>query len=411
MVAKGAVVWLLVKLFVLYTTSLLLSISVFVYLNQTILPPHQTLKYPLTWRQSEGNTIGVVELERGQRFGGNFSLRSEKKNHEPAHATEEQNVKYSVIQGSVPYDISLLLKYPDRPEIADLGNLKIVTNLVRRDGESAVKIESVQALRYETRVLRLVRDVLSVPGALWRDSGSERTERISLATRLVDDLNAANPSNGGKLPGKKDFGVDHFNSNKKLGKQNPIERVEISISPLPPLHSVHLEVLANLSPLQHVLFHWRIPAAILIVGGCTALLWFLVTIYALIEVVRIFLSLLKEHGQRSRNVVKSASVVNVTEESVEIVEESGSSLSISSSTLESATSSSDEDSAEIVSVPFPPAESVATFIGDLRQRKLQAIINDNDDDDDVSKYNSDVEDQSVPERSEAQEEQEEEKEE
>lgn len=365
------VVWLLVKLLVLYTATLLFSISIFVYLNQTILPPHQTLKYPLVWHSAN---MGVVELERGQRLGGNFNLQS--------GIISAEKEKYSVVQGSVSYDISLLLKYPDRPEIADLGNLRIVMNLVRRDGEIAGKIENVQALRYETRLLRLVRDVLSIPDALWRDSGSERTERIQLATRLVDDSNIS-------VKREKSFGVDQFNSSKKASKVNPIDRIEISISPVPPLHSIHLEILANLSPLQHILFHWRVPTAVLIIGGCTSMLWFLVSIYALIEVVRILLKMRKEYEG-----VESLDSASVRTEIVEIQGE----VTSETLSLESVTDDEEESTepeTEVVSLHFPPAETVANFIGDLRQRKLQSI--QDEDDDDVSKYNSDVEDQSVPE--------------
>ena len=167
------VVWLLIKLLFLYLAAFLVSLSFFIYLNGKLLPPHRTLQFPLMWRDSSSKA--VVELEKGQRLGGNFYI----------------GASNSIIEGrrlypNIPYDMFLLLKYPDRPEIPDLGNLKINLKLFRRNGHEAGNFEIIRALRYESKLLRSCRDILGIPGAIWRDTGSERIERVSLIERLID---------------------------------------------------------------------------------------------------------------------------------------------------------------------------------------------------------------------------------
>ena len=352
------IVWLLVKLLFLYVAAFFASLSFFVYLNGKLLPPHRTLQFPLMWR--DASSKAVVELERGQRLGGNFYIGG---------AGEPAVVEARRLYPNVPYDISLLLKYPDRPEIPDLGNLRINLKLFRRDGGEAGSFEILRALRYESKLLRLSREILGIPGAIWRDSGSERSERIALIERLIDAENSSASSNSKSG----DFKFIEKEGNTK--RENPIDRVEISISPLPPLHSAQLEVLANLSPLQHFLFYWRVPAAILIVGISTAILWFLVSIYAFIEIVKIVL-----HMTRTNERIK----VDLSE--IEEMRE-----------IELAQSESDESEVEssFESVQFPPAESVSNFIGDLRQRRKNC---EDENEEEISVYSSADEDQSVPDK-------------
>ena len=384
------ILWLLVKLLLLYIWTFLVSVSLYFYLNRTLLPSHRIIEFPLNWRENSLSslssspssiTTAIVELERGQRVGGNFYLKSSKSNE----SGDVQVPDFPVIQSNVPYDISLLLKYPDRPEIADLGNLRIKMKMVRRDGSEAGSVEIVRALRYETNILRLFREMISVPGAIWRGTGSERIERINLIERLVDK----SVQNERKQP--------HFGANQFIMKQNhplnsnPINRLEISISPLPPLHSLHLEVLANLSPLQHFLFYWRVPTGLLVIGGCTAILWFLVSIYALIEGVKLIMNIRKRESSESTNEMIDLSEIGELEEVTESIR----------STCGSEGEDEDEDEdEEIICLPFPPVDSVANFIGDLRQRKLSAKSDDDDDDDDgngsIYESSDDVEDQNVP---------------
>lgn len=348
--------WLFLKVSLLYGISFLFSIFIYFYLNGRLLPPHRTLQFPLNWREGE---IAVVELENDQRYGGNFYLKGN-------FDIETRN--FPVIQSNVPYDISLLLKYPDRPEIADLGNLRVSLKLLRKDGKEAGKLETFRALRYESKILRNFREILSLPIAIWKDSGSERIERISLIKRLIDESNLRKDG---------DFGFD-------LKRKNPIDRLEISINPLPPLHSVQLEILVNLSPLQHFLFYWRIPAAVLIIGGVTCVLWLLVSFYTLIEIIKIILSFKKSEPELEPEFIDLSEI----EELNQVLKEAD-----DASEPSDATDIRDMgDDNIIVSVQFPPAESVANFIGDLRQRKLKA----KDEDDAISIYNSDAEDQSVP---------------
>lgn len=357
------VFWLFLKVFFLYGISFLFSVSIYFYLNRQILPPHRTLQFPLIWREGE---IAIVELEKGQRLGGNFYIKQQEKIN---------NNNFPVIQSNVPYDISLLLKYPDRSEIADLGNLKFYMKLFRKDGKEAGKIEGFRALRYESKILRISKEILSLPVALWKDSGSERIERISLVQRLIDEPNFNEKH---KEKEKDNFGFD--SKKEEEIRKNPIDRLEISINPLPPLHSLHLEILANLSPLQHFLFYWRIPAAVLIIGSCTLTLWLLVTFYALIEVVKIILTF--KRGKEETEVTEVVDLSEI-EEFKQVIEED-----ISDDNIDH------DDTIEdiVVSVQFPQAESVSNFIGDLRQRKLKT----KDEDDAISIYNSDTEDQSVP---------------
>jgi hypothetical protein len=361
--------WLFLKFLFLYGFSFLFSVSIYFYLNRRLLPPHRTLQFPLIWREGE---IATVELEKGQRLGGNFYLRGEPRNYK-----KDEKTNFPVIQSNVPYDISLLLNYPDRPEIADLGNLKVSLKLFRKDGKEAGTIEGFRALRYESKILRICRGILSLPVVLWKDSGSERVERISLVKRLVDESNSKGSAENLNI--KNDFG---FDSKKEEITKNSINRLEISIDPLPPLHSLHLEILANLSPLQHFLFYWRVPAAVLIIGSCTLTLWLLVSFYAFIEVVKIILNF-KQKKEETEVVDLSEA-----EEFKQILEEAE----------ETKIDDTSDDISEIgdteiaVSIQFPQAESVANFIGDLRQRKLKST----DEDDAISIYNSDTEDQSVP---------------
>lgn len=365
----GMILWLMLKLLFLYLAAFLASISFYIYLNGKLLPPHRTLQFPLIWRDSSSKA--VVELEKGQRLGGNFYL-----------GASDSALEGRRIHPNIPYDISLLLKYPDRPEISDLGNLKINMKLFRRDGREAGNFEIIRALRYESNLLRVCRDILKIPGAIWKDTGSERIERVSLIERLID-IDSATGRKATRRTGN-DFkfivnevkeGEDNFK------KENPIDRVEISISPLPPLHSAQLEVLANLSPFQNFLFYWRVPAAILIIGISTFILWFLVNIYALIETVKIVL----EISRGRENTVVDLSEI---EEMTEIIQETYGDIHENISGNDSDIS----DSNNFVSVQFPPPESVANFIGDLRQRRKQ------NDEDDISVYSSadEIEDQSVP---------------
>ena len=137
--------WLFFKVFLLYGISFLFSISIYFYLNGRLLPPHRTLQFPLIWREGE---IAVVELEKDQRIGGNFYLKGKGNNFEiettttttTTTTTRRRTRNFPVIQSNVPYDISLLLNYPDRPEISDLGNLRVSMKLFRKDGKEAGKI-------------------------------------------------------------------------------------------------------------------------------------------------------------------------------------------------------------------------------------------------------------------------------
>lgn len=362
------VLWLFLKLFLLYTISFGFSVSIYFYLNGKLLPPHRTIKFPLNWREEEG--IGVVELGKGQRLGGNFYL---KQNYDGGDSFE-------IIYSNVPYDISLLLKYPDRPEISDLGNLRISMKLTRKDGTEAVKIETLKALRYESKILRFFKEILSLPSAIWRDSGSERIERISLVERLIDDEFAK------KEEREKDF--LGLNEKKDENKRNPIDRIEIKIKPLPPLHSLQLEILANLSPLQHFLFYYRIPSAIFIIGVSTTILWLLVTFYGLIEVLKIVLNL------RKGKEVICLDEITEFEQVMKSVESAESADTVAVAVADDENNQDTGEDISSTSVQFPEADSVANFIGDLRQRKLKTKAED--DDDLISVYNSDAEDQSVP---------------
>ena len=164
---------LILKVLFLYLSGFLISISLFIYLNLKLLPPHRTLQFQLMWKES--NSIAVVELEKGQILGGNFYLDE-----------SDSIIEGRRIYSNIPYDISLLLKYPDRPEIPDLGNLRINMKLFRRDGLEAGNFEILRSLRYESKLLRLFRDILGIPLAIWKDTGSERIERISIIKRLID---------------------------------------------------------------------------------------------------------------------------------------------------------------------------------------------------------------------------------
>lgn len=332
------VAWLFGKLLFLYSLAFILSLSLFFYFSGQVLPPHRILKFPIKWG---GLGLGNVEIEGGQRLGGNFYI---------GESTESIAESQRGIYPNVPYDISLLLKYPDRPEINELGNLRIKMKLIRLDGSEAGNFEIIRSLRYERKMLKFFRELIWIPISIWSKEGSDRIERISLIDRLVDLETKF--GNEGK---KKNYFI-------KERENNRIVRVEISISPFPPLHSSHLEILANLSKLQNLFYYWRIPVAILIISSLTFILWFLINIYATIEIIKIILKVLK------------------------------------ASELEQAEFKAfDEDEEEDNSVDFlaqfvpPTEESVESFIGDLRHRKKHQITRN-----DSSDLDLDDEDQNVP---------------
>lgn len=373
----SALLWLIWKLIILYSLSILSSVSFYFYLHRTILPPHRTLRFPVEWR--EDGRSAVIDLGRGQRTGGNFYLK-------------HRNGNKRVISSNVPYDFSLLLKYPDRPEIANLGNLKLSTKLSRRSGQSVGVFETLQALRYESPVLRWCKEVLRVPGAVWKDSGSVREERIKLFEKFVDEddseeerINRVN---------KKDNRVDSiFKKDFIETNSNPIEKIEIFFtSAVPPLHSLQLEILVNLSPLQHFLFYYRIPAAVLIIGMGTAALWFLVTIYALIEFVTRATGLILRDKEEENLMIKLDEDTEFSEIERELDESDNERAREreDNGTVSSVDSVDFSQSISVESINFPPAESVANFIGDLRQRKR----NYSEDEDEYEE--SDEIDQSVP---------------
>lgn len=401
-------IWFLLgKLLVLYLGTFSFSLSVFLFVNRTVLPPHLILKYPLQWQA--GGKLAIIDLDRGQRLGGNFYLKrsnssfddgteyfkgeeggsigvDKRASSSSSTSTSTSSLFNSNVQQKphlllpeIPYDIALVLTYPDRPEISDLGNLRVQMRMMRDGGqEMAGQIEALRALRYESPLLRLARQVISLPGALWRDEGSQRTERISVIERLV----LQNDNNRGK------------------DKNLSIDRLEISVSPLPALHSVHLEILANLTALQLFLFKFKLVAAVIVIGGLTGVLWTLVTIYALIEAVRMAI--------RIYNSRKIALIQDKEEE--EELSSVNDELIINDFDNDDNDDNGDNDvvdeNEEIVSINFPPAESVASFIGDLRQRKPSERPsssnnnNTNDDDDDlieeIESLSSCNNDQSVP---------------
>lgn len=346
--------WLIAKLIVLYTTAFLASVSLYFYLHRTILPPHQTLRFPVEWR--ENGRSALVDFEGGQRSGGNFYLRRQ--------GEKRRSVDTNVVDLNVPYDLSLLMKYPDRPEVADFGNLQISVNLWRRDGQSAGNFHRIRSLRYDSRLLRVCRDVLRVPGAIWRDSGSERTERIGLFERLVDE-NGENVKRSSKDSSKFNF------IENSPAASNPIAKIEVIFDKVPPLHSLELEILVNLSLLQHFLFYYRIPAAVLIVGTSTTILWIILTLYAVIELAKILI-FQSEKAEQSKE--------ESEDENSEIVD------------LDECTELN-EILLEPVEIEFPPADSVANFIGDLRQRRKGKA---EEEEGEIESVESVDEDQSVP---------------
>ena len=389
----GLVVWFLLKLLFLYLAAFLASISFFFYLNGKILPPHRTLQFPLTWRDSSSKA--VVLLEKSQRQGGNCYI-----------GASDSILEARRIYSNIPYDISILLKYPDRPEIPDLGNLRITLKLFRRDGHEAGNFEIIRALRYESKLLRFCRDLLGLPVAIWKDAGSERIERISLIERLIDAQGEterkANADAGGR-PGNdfKFITSEAKDKEENFKKENPIDRVEISISPLPPLHSAQLEVLANLSPLQHFLFYWRVSAAILIIGISTSILWLLISVYALIESVKILLQISQGRDDAAVDLSEIEEMTEILQE-VYNPQDMHSGHRSSGHDSDSESNNSSNSSSNFVSVQFLPPEEVAHFIGDLRQRRKPEESN-TEDEDQISVYSSadEIEDQSVPNEKEA----------
>ena len=283
--------------------------------------------------------------------------------------------------------MSLLLKYPDRSEISDLGNLKFAIKLFRKNGQFAGEFEVIKSLRYESQLLRYCRNVLSIPGSIWRDSGSERMERIKLIERFIDDVSEYDGDDEKDTKNTVNNNINYINtatftSTKTIFGNNPIDRLNIKIDPLPPIHSIELEVLVNLSHLQHFLFYYRLPAAILIIGTTTSLLWIIISSYAFIKLLNMLLML--------RTAEKEKSVEDPECESERESESEINSIDPINDT---------ESINSILSVEFPPTESVANFIGDLRRRKF---TNNNEaetfeNEDTISIFNeSSEEDQSVP---------------
>lgn len=365
----GSILWLIVKLILFYSIAFLGSTSFYLYLHQKVLPPHRTLQFPVTWTC---NTGMEVDFGRGQREGGNFYL----KNSSPSSAP--------VINSNVPYDLSLLLRYPDRREISDLGNLKIVMKLFRKHGqEQAGKIEKIVSLRYESGILRFVKDFISLPVSIWRDTGSERLERITLIKRLIDNDQEAEENY-----------KDSQNFRLKTSNFNQIDKIEISINPLPSLHSLELEVLVNLSPLQHFLFYYRVPAAILVIGLGTGFLWFIISIYAFVHFIKIILGMKEEEIEDIIDLDEMAEFKMDLDPSINIVD-------LDSDQIKE--DSRDDSVVSVSSIEFPPSESVANFIGELRQRKFvnknakgDSIFESESEFEKEKEKNDDDDDQNVP---------------
>ena len=325
----------------------------------------------------------------------------------------------------------MLLKYPDRKEIADLGNLKIDLKLFRRDGSSAGTIKTVQSLRYESKILRGFKEILALPGAIWNDRGSERLERIPLVNRLVDeyekervknfgvveddvvdeDENKTNKNNSSSSSNNNNNNDSNNNNNNNEifngtnnRKNNPINRLQISISPLPPIHSIHLEVLANLSPLQHFLFYWKFLGAFLIIGACTAGLWILINIYGLIE----FFRLIYYFNYQKKQKEEFEEEFEILENEIENDNEIDNGIEIDEFNNDHKTISEFTNTNEIIiNSELPNSTQVAEFIGDLRKRKIKNR-NQNEQnkfsfDDEISVFSSeldadiDEDDQNVPE--------------
>lgn len=342
----GRHLWIIFRLFLLYLGSFVVSIGFYVYLMGKFLPRHQVLNFPVVWSVTDSRAF--VELKGGQRIGGNFYLD---KNNRKGNCDSE-------LQSNVPYDISLILKYPDRREVSDLGNLRISLKMVREDESEAIQVDTIRALRYETGVLRMFREILSVPVMLWRgNDGNERVERISLITRMIDDVK----SRGGGVVNRNNFDFSLSTTSSYIVAP-PINRFEITIDPMPPLHALNLEILANLSPLQHFLYYWPVTSAVLIIGVGTGSLWLLVTLYGLISLIFIILELREDYFKQIKEVEDTDELEDEDENIKEEGEEGIVNVNVNGE--------GDGDES-VVSIEFPPIDSVATFICDLRQRKLK----------------------------------------
>lgn len=391
----------------LYGGSLLGSVFAYVYFYQLYVPPH-TLRFPVHFHPTpdvDGRRVlqADIRLDSSETVGQPFVLHPRASAHTSAHDTdktgrstdtdahsltaivsryvaeEERRSLWwpsggrqdGLLRPNQPYDISLLLRYPDRAEMANLGSLLFTLRLQRRVSGDAFTLTRMRALRYDAPIVRIARQLLSLPLTLWSGEGSERTERVFLAKGLVDPLLRAGQLTGSvshESPKTHESHETHETNESRAFR--PISAVKVSIScparddaTLLPLFSAELEIAAHFTGLRYFLFYWRVTAATVLIGGSTLLCWFIVSVYLLVELVR----------RRRRSVDRDWEMMDDApgQRSGHIIDEEAECYELSFTSSASASTSVED---------MPHAEEVAVFLGDLRRRRPRVLDLETDED-------------------------------